>query len=206
MRRSAAQTRELVLEVAHRLFYWDGIRATGVDRIAAQAGIAPTTLYRLFESKDHLVAAYVARAFEHTRRWVTEAIRTAGPDPRQQILAVFDAQRHRIQPGLCRGCVFLMTIVEFPDRMLPGHQHSISAKEWLLGLLRELTAKLDLPHPDAVADQLMLIIEGVHASSQAFGPDGPATRARELAEVILGLAPEDGRHATPGPPRGTPLP
>lgn len=185
MRRSAAQTREHVLEVAHRLFYWDGIRATGVDRIAAQAGIAPTTLYRLFESKDELVAAYVARAFESTRRWLTETIRAAGPDPRRQILAIFDAQRRKIQPGLCRGCVFLMTIVEFPDRMLPGHQYSIDAKEWLRGLLRDLTAKLDLPDPDTVADQLMLLIEGVHASAQAFGPDGPAIHARGMAEAIL---------------------
>jgi AcrR family transcriptional regulator len=60
--RSAAQTREHVLGVAHELFYWHGIRATGVDRVAAEAAVAPTTLYRLFASKDDLIAAYIARA------------------------------------------------------------------------------------------------------------------------------------------------
>ena len=52
MRRSGAQTRELVLEVTHELFYCHGIRATGIDRIAASADVSPTTLYRLFASKE----------------------------------------------------------------------------------------------------------------------------------------------------------
>ena len=50
-RRSAAETREHVLGVAQKLFYWHGIRATGIDKVAAEAGVAPTTLYRLFASK-----------------------------------------------------------------------------------------------------------------------------------------------------------
>ena len=62
MARSSAQTREHVLAVANDLFYWHGIRATGVDRVAAEAGVAPTTLYRLFASKDDLIAAYIERA------------------------------------------------------------------------------------------------------------------------------------------------
>jgi len=185
MRRSAAQTREHVLEVAHELFYWQGIRATGVDQVAAEAGVASTTLYRLFDSKDELVAAYVSRAFEQTREWVGEAVRGAGPDPRDQILAIFDAQARKIQPELCRGCVFLMTIAEFPDRTLPGHRFSVEAKVWLRALFRDLTAQLGLPDPRAVADQLILVVEGVHASAQSLGPDGPPVHARALAELIL---------------------
>jgi AcrR family transcriptional regulator len=61
-RRTAAQTREHVLAIANELFYWHGIRATGIDAVAAEAGVAPTTLYRLFASKDDLIAAYVERA------------------------------------------------------------------------------------------------------------------------------------------------
>ena len=71
-RRPAAETRAHVLDVAHELFYWQGIRATGVDRVAAAAGVAPTTLYRLFACKDDLVAAYVERAAEGYREWLSE--------------------------------------------------------------------------------------------------------------------------------------
>jgi AcrR family transcriptional regulator len=80
-----------VLEVAHELFYWHGIRATGVDRVAAEAAVAPTTLYRLFASKDDLVAAYVARAHRIYRLWFDEAAGDGGATARGRILAVFDA-------------------------------------------------------------------------------------------------------------------
>ena len=74
-RRTAEETREHVLDVAHELFYWTGIRATGVDRVAADAGIAPTALYRLFPSKDARVAAYVERAEQRYREWFANAQR-----------------------------------------------------------------------------------------------------------------------------------
>ena len=69
MPRSAAETRGHVLAVANELFYWHGIRATGIDRVAAEAGVAPTTLYRLFASKDELIGAYIERADRLYRDW-----------------------------------------------------------------------------------------------------------------------------------------
>lgn len=103
-RRSAAQTREHMLAVAHELFYWHGVRAIGVDKVAAEAGIAPTTLYRLFASKDDLVAAYVDRAARRYRDWFTAATAVDGRGPRQRILALFDALADQVQPDRCRGC------------------------------------------------------------------------------------------------------
>lgn len=186
MNRTAAQTREHVLRVAHDLFYWHGIRATGVDRVAAEAGVAPTTLYRLFASKDDLVAAYVAQADEMSRSWISTAIDGAGPDPRQRILAVFDALAKQIEPDLCRGCAFLMTLAEFPDPTLPAHRHAVAAKTWVREQVGELTAQLsDVDDPETLADQLTLVIEGVNASTQSLGADGPATKARLLAETLL---------------------
>ena len=73
-RRSSAQTRERVLDVTHELFYWHGIHATGVDAVASVAEVAPTTLYRLFGSKDGLVAAYVERAGAVYREWFDQAL------------------------------------------------------------------------------------------------------------------------------------
>src|SRR5262249_32956693 len=107
MRRTGAQTREHVLRVAQELFYWNGIRATGIDKVAAEAGVAPTTLYRLFPSKDDLVAAYLQRADQTTRDAMVAAIAAAGPDPRDQILAVFDNQTERLDPRRYRGCAVL---------------------------------------------------------------------------------------------------
>ena len=72
-RRSATDTREHILAVAAELFYWEGIHATGVDTVAARAEVAPTTLYRLFASKEDLVTAYVERCSAAYRELLTAA-------------------------------------------------------------------------------------------------------------------------------------
>ncbi len=140
MPRSSAETREHVLGVAHELFYWHGIRATGVDRVAAAAGVAPTTLYRLFASKDDLVAAYIERADRLYREWFDAAAAAGGPDPREQILAVFDALGEQVQPQRCRGCPFLMALAEFPDRAHPAHRAAVAMKVWLRDRFGQLMA------------------------------------------------------------------
>lgn len=164
-------------------------RATGIDRVAAGAGVAPTTLYRLFRSKDDLIAAYVERALAETQEWVTAAIGRAGPDPAEQILALFDETLVRVQPDRCRGCAFLMTLAEFPDPDLAAHRLAVAAKAWVRDRLGELTAELarrgSTADPAQLADRLDLVFEGVNASAQALGADGPVRQARGLVELIL---------------------
>ena len=142
MPRSSADTREHVLGVAHELFYWQGIRATGVDRVAAAAGVAPTTLYRLFASKDDLIAAYIERAGRLYREWFDAAAAVGGADPRAAILGVFEALGEQVQPQQCRGCPFLMALAEFPDPAHPAHRAAVATKRWVRERLGQLTAAL----------------------------------------------------------------
>jgi AcrR family transcriptional regulator len=184
MRRTAAETREHVLEVAHELFYWEGIRATGVDRIAARAGVAPTTLYRLFASKDDLVAAYIDRAHEGYRQWFAQSLAAAG-DPRSRILALFDALTEQVQPAHCRGCPFLMALAEYPDPRSAPHRNAVTMKTWVRAQFTELARTLPAPNPAALADHLALTMEGVYASVQALGTTGPAHQVRAMVELLL---------------------
>jgi len=112
-RRSSAQTRDHILQVAGDLFYWEGIRATGIDRVASQADVAPTTLYRLFASKDDLVAGYVERCSMRYRALLSAASSAAAGTPRDRILAVIDAFEDEVVADACRGCPFLMVLAEF---------------------------------------------------------------------------------------------
>jgi AcrR family transcriptional regulator len=190
MPRTGAQTREHVLEVAHELFYWNGIRATGIDRVAAEADVAPTTLYRLFASKDDLIGAYMERAGRLYREWFDAAAEGGGPEPRRRILAVFDALTEQVQPGQCRGCPFLMALAEFPDPQHPAHRSAVALKHWVRARFGELAAGLGSgADTDPLADQLALVMEGVYASVQALGVAGPARRARALAEALLAAGP-----------------
>jgi AcrR family transcriptional regulator len=197
VRRTAARTREHVLRVAHDLFYWHGIRAVGVDRIAAEAGVAPTTLYRVFASKDDLVAAYVERADRLYRQWFDDAATVAGSDhPRDRILAVFDALVDQTRPEVCRGCPFLMALAEFADPASLAHRNAVTMKNWVRArfgeLATELAAVAPVGDPDVLADRLVLVMEGVYASVQALGANGPAARARDLVAALL---PAPGRPA-----------
>ncbi|MFC9997123.1 TetR/AcrR family transcriptional regulator [Nocardia sp. NPDC127526] len=187
-RRPASETREHVLSVARDLFYDNGIRATGVDTVAAAAGVAPTTLYRLFATKDDLIAAYLDREDQRYREWFTAAADSAS-DPRDRILAVFRALAEQVRPASCRGCPFLIALGELPDRDLVSHQRAVAMKTWVRAqfsaLVGELSARTPHPVPAALADQLMLIMEGVYATVQEFGPDGPAAQAETVVHALL---------------------
>ncbi|RIQ11089.1 TetR/AcrR family transcriptional regulator [Jiangella rhizosphaerae] len=188
MPRTASETRSHVLQVAGELFYDNGIRATGVDHVAAEAGVAPTTLYRLFDSKDGLVGSYVERMHHDFQSVCEAAAEAAGPDPRDQILAIFDTVFAEVSSDRYRGCAMLKTLAEFPDPALPAHRNAVAAKSWLRQTLRELTGRLGVADPGTLADQLMLVLDGMHATGQSLGPTGPAKQARRLAETLLSAA------------------
>ena len=187
-RRTAAETREHVLDVANELFYWQGIRAVGVDTVARDAGVAPTTLYRLFANKDDLVAAYVDRAAERYRAWFRDAVER-GSTPRDRILALFEALAEQVQPSQCRGCPFLMALAESPDATATVHRNAVSLKSWVRDEIGALTNQLvdagAADDAEALADELTLVMEGVYASVHALGVDGPARQAGALVARLI---------------------
>ena len=190
VRRSAAQTRDVVLETAANLFYWNGIRATGVDRIAAEAGIAPTTLYRLFASKDDLVDAYVRYADTGYRAWIEEVTAADGDrSARQRVLALLAGLWEITDDAtVFRGCPFLMTLAEYPDRSSAPHLSAQRTKAWVRGKLGELAAEHvggDDVAAATLAAQLALLVEGIYASAQELGAEGPAAQATPIATILL---------------------
>jgi len=110
--------RERLVEVASRLFYSEGIRAVGVDRVIAEAGVAKATLYAHFASKDELVAAYLAR---HSDRWATAVEERVAPRrwapaaSSPMALAAFDVLAERAASPGYRGCPFINAAAEFPE-------------------------------------------------------------------------------------------
>ncbi len=48
-----------ILETATRLFYEEGIRNVGVDRLISEASVTKATFYKHYGSKDNLILAYI---------------------------------------------------------------------------------------------------------------------------------------------------
>lgn len=187
-RRTAIQTREHVLAVARDLFYFDGIRATGVDRVARDAGIAPPTLYRLFGTKDGLVAAYVRREAERYREWF-DTVAASRPDPADAVHAVVDAVLAQIVDGKCRGCPFQLALSELPERGSEAREEAVRLKRWTYARLLDLIDRAAPRHSPAdrerMADEVMLLIEGAYATAPSLGAGRPLDAARHAVRRIL---------------------
>src|SRR4051794_839892 len=105
--------RDRLLETAARLFYADGIAATGVDTVVREAGVSKPTLYAHYGSKAELVAAVLearhARRAEELSAWVDRE-----PDPGRRPLAVFAYLAAWYGRDGDRGCAFLNAAAELP--------------------------------------------------------------------------------------------
>jgi hypothetical protein len=136
------------------------------------------------------IAVYVTSNAEPYKEWMAHATRPELGSPRDRILALFDALAEQVQPGQCRGCPFLMTLAEYPDPDHPAHKEAVAVKAWARERLRRVTRELaiDTPVSDALAEQLVIAMEGVYATVQALGNDGPARQARALAVTLLDTA------------------
>src|SRR5687767_8616039 len=76
-----AQSRADVCRVAQVLFARHGVEGVTMRQIAAELGWSPTTAYRYFKSKEEILAAVRAAAFNRFCEVIEAAIRS-GPDAR----------------------------------------------------------------------------------------------------------------------------
>ena len=101
---TSTPARDRILDTAFRLFYARGIRAVGVDLIIAESGVAKATFYKHFPAKDDLVVAYLDRVDGIWSGQLRAAAETAGPDPADQLVGLFDAHRTACPRDGYRGC------------------------------------------------------------------------------------------------------
>lgn len=103
-----------ILNTASALFYRDGIRAVGIDRIIEEANVAKATLYRHFPSKDHLVAAYLQARHDRVIRSLEE-VQDEADTPREQIKVIFERLYEKADSPEFRGCAFALAVAEHGD-------------------------------------------------------------------------------------------
>src|SRR5260221_5608302 len=114
--------RKRIFDTASELFYLKGIRAVGVETIAAEADTTKMSLYRNFPSKDELVAEWLR---EHDANfWQTwDAMARRHPqDPRRQIKAAFALLARHVADPKARGCPMANAEVENTDKKKHAEQ------------------------------------------------------------------------------------
>jgi AcrR family transcriptional regulator len=150
-----------ILGTAYELFTQYGLVAVGVDRIVAEAGVAKTTLYRHFGSKDGLAVAVLQLHEElWTRKWLEpRATRLAGA-PGGDPAAIFDALDEWFGQDDYEGCLFINSLLETRDHSSPVRKAAVAAIENIYAVVQRLLAESGVLDSEALAHQIQIIMRG----------------------------------------------
>lgn len=182
---SHAEVRERILDTACTLFYERGVRAVGVDLVVEKAGVAKTSLYRHFGTKDDLIAAFLER--EDADFWATWD-RVAGQHS-DDAAAEMDAHLgwigERVGRPNYRGCPQINVAAEFPDIDHPARKVAAAHKRQMRQRLKGIAERLGVVRPDELASQLSLLINGAFVSAQLFEPGEAMPLLRHTAHALI---------------------
>jgi AcrR family transcriptional regulator len=184
-RRPRPGTRERILKVATELFNQHGVRAVGLQQVIDETGLGKSLLYREFPSKDDLVVAWLHQMRAVWWESTGKVIARYPGDPARQLLGIVEMVRDDVSAKGYFGCVYHNTSAEFRDPQHPGHQESVQHAREIRKQLRDLAKAASVDNPNELADQLLLIVDGIYASGSVLGPSGPARTGVELAARLI---------------------
>ncbi|WP_314192436.1 TetR/AcrR family transcriptional regulator [uncultured Arthrobacter sp.] len=176
-------TRERVLSTAYDLFSRRSIRDVGVNELIETSGVAKSTFYRHFPSKDDLVLAVLAL---RDKVWFAEIIAEAqrrGVTPEEELLAFFDVFADRLGSGGYRSNMLITVLME----MGPDHPLGRASVEYLARIrehVRALAEEAGLERCDLFARAWHLLLKGSIIS--AMEGDRDATElAKQMATDLI---------------------
>jgi len=181
-----ADTRRRILETASALFYARGVRAVGVDLVVEQAGVAKTSLYRHFRTKDDLIAAFLEREdLDFWGAWDRVA-RQHADDAGAELDAQLGWIGERAGRAHYRGCPQINVAAEFPEADHPARRVAAAHKREMRRRLRGIAERMDVARADALAGQLAVLINGAFVSAQIFEPDEAVPLLLAAAHALVG--------------------
>jgi AcrR family transcriptional regulator len=188
---SSAEVRDRILATASALFYRRGVRAVGVDLVVEEAGVAKTSLYRHFRTKDDLIAAFLRREDEDFWACWDRVAQRHEADAGAELEAQLEWVAERVNRPNYRGCPQINVAAEFPDADHPARAVAAAHKKELRRRLKGIADRLCVKRPDDLAMQLSLLINGAFVSSQMFsaGEASPILLATSRALIAAARKP-----------------
>jgi AcrR family transcriptional regulator len=179
---AALPARDRILVTAHELFYRDGIRATGIDRIIAESGVAKLTFYRHFPSKDDLVRSFLAYRHERWMAWFVDALGRNGAKPGAGLAPLAAAMAEWFADPAFRGCAFINAVAEvggsLPDSAAIAQKHKQEMEQVIADLLPAGPARASQAQAAALA------VDGAIVRAQMSGAQSAAGGLRSLLEAL----------------------
>ncbi|MDD7965383.1 TetR/AcrR family transcriptional regulator [Actinomycetospora lemnae] len=186
-----SEARERLLSTASELFYREGIRAVGVERILGEAPATRATFYRHFPSKEDLVLAYLAGVDARTRAAVQAATEGAA-SPADALRAIGTSVTDDLTDPAFRGCAFLKAAAEYPDPDDPVRRLILDHRAWYVATLTALFAQVfdDSPRrgrPEDAAAHFAMMRDGAMTGAALDGAERVGEAFRRGLEGLLTL-------------------
>ncbi|MGA1812944.1 TetR/AcrR family transcriptional regulator [Frondihabitans sp. 4ASC-45] len=176
--------KQRVLTTSDRLFYDEGIRTVGVDRLISESSVTKATFYKHFGAKDNLVVDYIGRRHASAVAEV-EAIAAREPDATGVIRGVIASITADIQRPEFRGCPFVNAAAEFANSSHPVRQVVLQHREWFTDTLVELFRDAGHPLSGDAADEFLLARDGAMVGGYAGDPIAATAALSRVAERLL---------------------
>lgn len=153
-----------LIAAADELFYSEGIRSVGIDRILEQAGVAKGSLYYNFSGKDDLVRSYLVGRLERWSERVASGM-NRHENPIARILSVFDTLHSFFSEPGYNGCPFVNASAE---AIVGSAEYKIVAdyRVWLHTLFVRASIDVGARDPYALAGHLVLQYDGAMIASK----------------------------------------
>jgi AcrR family transcriptional regulator len=177
--------RDRILATASDLFYQHGIRAVGVDLVVEKAGVAKTSLYRHFGTKDDLVVAFLQRMDEEFWKTWDEVTQQHPDDGRAELNAQLEWIGERVGRPDYRGCPQLNIAAEYPELGHPARKFAKEHKRELRRRLKVIAKKLKSAAPNELAGQLAVLLNGAFVSTPMYEPGEATTLLQRAAAALI---------------------
>lgn len=182
----ATPTRQRLIDAAITRFYRDGFRNVGIDQILDDVGISKTAFYKHFESKEDLMLAGLQQQDQWLRDTFTSMVQERGGDSAiGQLRAVFDVIEEILSRPDFAGCIFVNAAMEFPLPHEPAHIAAAQNKHAIEEIVTDLARRAGANHPQIVAEELCMVIEGAYVTRQVTGKESTIDIARRIAERVI---------------------
>ena len=175
-----------ILATADRLFYDEGIRSVGIDRLISESGVTKATFYKHYGSKDRLIVEYV-RGRHRAAVETMERIDAENSEPTAALDAIVAGIVAEMHADEFRGCAFINAAAEFGDVSHPVRVAVSEHRDWYTDVLAERLRAAGHPLPGDAADDLVLARDG--AMSGGYAGDRIAAIAafqRASARILTG--------------------
>jgi AcrR family transcriptional regulator len=176
-----------ILETADELFYTEGIRTVGIDRLISTSKVTKATFYKHFGSKDRLILMYIeARHVAEVERF--DAILEANPKPEAALRAIVGTTIADIASPGFRGDAFLNAATEFSENRHPVRSVVLRHREWLTGFLADLLQDVGHRMPGDAADDFILARDGAMSGGYAGDPIAASAALTRVTDQVIRAA------------------